>query len=69
MLGNSGPLERERLTRIDDSGPAELVQVQLSQQQTLGGTPRLIEYGSQPNPHEGGNTVAVFVSGTARILS
>jgi len=56
-------LGRGRLTRIDDSGPVQLVQMQLSQSETRDSTPRLCEYGFQSNPPDGADAVAVFLAG------
>lgn len=56
-------LGRGRLTRIDDSGATQLVQVQLSQNETRDRTPRLAEYGFQSNPPAGSDAVAVFIGG------
>ena len=56
-------LGRGRLTRVDDSGPVQLVQMQLSQNETRDGTPRLADYGFQSNPPEGSDAVALFLAG------
>jgi phage baseplate assembly protein V len=56
-------LGRGRLTRVDDSGPAQLVQMQLSQNETRDTTPRLAEYGFQSSPPAGSDAVAVFLAG------
>lgn len=56
-------LGRGRLTRIDDSGPVQLVQMQLSQSATRDATPRLCDYGFQSNPPEGSDAIAVFLGG------
>lgn len=56
-------LGRGRLTRIDDSGPVQRVQMQLSQSETRDNTPRLCEYGFSSNPPEGADAVAVFLAG------
>ncbi|WP_434107623.1 phage baseplate assembly protein domain-containing protein [Paraburkholderia caffeinilytica] len=56
-------LGRGRLTRIDDSGAVQLVQMQLSQNETHDATPRVCEYGFQSNPPDGADAVAVFLAG------
>jgi phage baseplate assembly protein V len=56
-------LGRGRLTRVDDSGPVQLVQMQLSQNETRDSTPRLCEYGFSSNPPAGSDAVAVFLAG------
>jgi phage baseplate assembly protein V len=56
-------LGRGRLTRIDDSGPVQLVQMQLSQSETRDSTPRLAEYGFASNPPANADAVAVFLGG------
>ena len=56
-------LGRGRITRVDDSGPVQLVQMQLSQSETRDATPRLCEYGFQSHPPEGADAVAVFLAG------
>jgi phage baseplate assembly protein V len=56
-------LGRGRLTRVDDTGPAQLVQMQLSQNETRDKTPRLSEYGFQSNPPSGSDAVALFIGG------
>ncbi|MGF6978944.1 phage baseplate assembly protein V [Paraburkholderia sp. JPY465] len=56
-------LSRGRLTRIDDSGVVQLVQMQLSENETRDSTPRLAEYGFQSNPPAGSDAVAVFLAG------
>jgi phage baseplate assembly protein V len=54
---------RGRLTRVDDSGPVQLVQMQLSQGETRDRTPRVAEYGFSSNPPDGADAVAVFLGG------
>lgn len=56
-------LGRGRISRVDDSGPVQLVQMQLSQGETRDNTPRLVEYGFQSNPPEGSDAIAVFLAG------
>ncbi|MGF6792778.1 phage baseplate assembly protein V [Paraburkholderia sp. 35.1] len=56
-------LGRGRLTRVDDSGPVQLVQMQLSQNETRDATPRLAEYGFESNPPAGSDAIAVFLAG------
>ncbi|WP_233863474.1 phage baseplate assembly protein V [Paraburkholderia adhaesiva] len=56
-------LGRGRLTRIDDNGASQSVQMQLSQTETRNNTPRLAEYGFQSNPPEGSDAVALFLAG------
>jgi phage baseplate assembly protein V len=56
-------LGRGRLSRVDDGGAAQLVQMQLSQSETRDRTPRLAEYGFQSNPPAGSDAVAVFLGG------
>lgn len=56
-------LGRGRLTRVDDSGPVQLVQMQLSQNETRDSTPRLAEYGFESNPPAGADAVALFLAG------
>ncbi|WP_233872526.1 phage baseplate assembly protein V [Paraburkholderia adhaesiva] len=56
-------LGRGRLTRVDDSGPVQLVQMQLSQNETRDSTPRLCDYGFSSNPPAGADAVAVFLAG------
>lgn len=56
-------LGRGRLTRVDDSGPVQLVQLQLSQNETRDKTPRVAEYGFQSYPPDGADGIAVFLGG------
>ncbi|MBB5408613.1 phage baseplate assembly protein V [Paraburkholderia sp. HC6.4b] len=56
-------LGRGRLTRVDDGGAAQLVQMQLSSGETRDRTPRLAEYGFQSNPPAGSDALAVFLGG------
>ncbi|WP_233854176.1 phage baseplate assembly protein V [Paraburkholderia sp. HD33-4] len=56
-------LGRGRLTRVDDGGPCQLVQMQLSQTETRDATPRMAEYGFESNPPAGADAVAVFLAG------
>ncbi|MEX3690827.1 phage baseplate assembly protein V [Paraburkholderia sp. BR14263] len=56
-------LGRGRLTRVDDSGPTQLVQMQLSANETRDHTPRLAQYGFQSNPPAGSDAIAVFFGG------
>lgn len=56
-------LGRGRLTRIDDTGPVQLVQMQLSAGETRDKTPRLAEYGFQSHPPAGADAVALFLGG------
>ncbi|WP_233869711.1 phage baseplate assembly protein V [Paraburkholderia adhaesiva] len=56
-------LGRGRIWRVDDSGAAQRVQVQLSQNETRDTTPRVAEYGFQSNPPAGSDAVAVFLGG------
>ncbi|MBB5411712.1 phage baseplate assembly protein V [Paraburkholderia sp. HC6.4b] len=56
-------LGRGRLTRVDDGGAVQLVQMQLSANETRDGTPRLAEYGFQSNPPAGSDALAVFLGG------
>ncbi|MFP4891219.1 phage baseplate assembly protein V [Paraburkholderia sp. EG304] len=56
-------LSRGRLTRVDDKGSVQLVQMQLSENETRDATPRLAEYGFQSNPPAGSDAVAVFLAG------
>lgn len=56
-------LGRGRITRVDDSGPVQFVQLQLSQSETRDKTPRLVEYGFQSNPPDGTDAVGVFLAG------
>jgi phage baseplate assembly protein V len=56
-------LGRGRLTRVDDGGAVQLVQMQLSQSETRDKTPRVAEYGFSSNPPDGTDAVAVFLGG------
>jgi phage baseplate assembly protein V len=56
-------LGRGRLTRVDDSGAVQFVQMQLSQSETRDRTPRIAEYGFSSNPPDGTDAVAVFLGG------
>lgn len=56
-------LGRGRLTRIDDAGAVQLVQMQLSQSEVRDKTPRLAEYGFSSHPPVGADAVAVFLGG------
>lgn len=56
-------LGRGRLTAVDDSGPVQSVQAQLSQSELRDGTPRVAEYGFHSNPPAGADAVLVFLGG------
>ena len=54
---------RGRLTSVNDTGPVQTVQAQLSQNEIRDGTPRLAEYGFHSNPPPGADAVLVFMGG------
>ncbi len=54
---------RGRLTRVDDSGPVQLAQMQLSANETHDAMPCLALYGFQSCPPEGSDALAVFLGG------
>lgn len=56
-------LGRGRLTAVDDSGPVQAVQMQLSQSELRDGTPRLAEYGFHSNPPPGADAVLACLGG------
>ena len=56
-------LGRGRLTAVDDSGPVQTVQMQLSQSELRDGTPRLAEYGFNSNPPAGADAVLACLGG------
>ncbi|WP_233873575.1 phage baseplate assembly protein [Paraburkholderia adhaesiva] len=63
VLESRASLGRGRIRRVDDSGAAQRIQVQLSKNETRDTTPRLAEYGFQSNPPAGSDAVAVFLGG------
>jgi len=56
-------LGRGRLSSVDDAGPVQTVQAQLSQSELRDATPRLAEYGFHSNPPPGADAVLVFMGG------
>ena len=54
---------RARITAVNDSGRAQVVQVKLSADEIKDGTPRLAEYGFQSNPPVGSDAIVLFLAG------
>lgn len=54
---------RGRVELVDDSGPAQLVQVKVLKGWTQDKVPRLAEYGLHSNPPAGADAVLLFLAG------
>jgi phage baseplate assembly protein V len=54
---------RGRIRVIDDSTPAQTLQVQLGADETKDGLPRVAEYGFTSNPPPGTDAVVIFLAG------
>ncbi|NUB13705.1 phage baseplate assembly protein V [Azospirillum brasilense] len=54
---------RGRITAVADTGPVQMLQVRLGQDELRDGTPRLAEYGLASHPPAGTDAVLVFVAG------
>ena len=52
-----------RVTIIDDSKAAQILQLRLGADETKDDTPRLAEYGFTSNPPEGSDAVVLFIAG------
>jgi phage baseplate assembly protein V len=52
-----------RITQVDDSRSAQVMQVQLGQDELKDDTPRLAEYGFVSNPPVGSDAVVLFIAG------
>jgi phage baseplate assembly protein V len=52
-----------RITQVDDSRSAQVMQVQLGQDELKDDTPRLAEYGFVSNPPIGSDAVVLFIAG------
>lgn len=57
-------LQRGRLVAADDSGPVQLVQVQLNDGESADGLEHLHPYGLSHVPHEGAEHVTAFLGGS-----
>ena len=54
---------RGRITIVDDSSPAQAVQVRLGKNEVKDGVPRAGEYGFASNPPGGTDAIVIFVAG------